>query len=914
MPLLSKLLDKLPEHTDLHMSANGHILWICWTGSLPPAISQTLQNYGGMFITQSDNQALWFFFSTDVFMALGRLAVWGSFNEMPVTMELFHGSLQLSTKRQINLGIDMALRHQELMPDTHLEIWVHPRCVSRERDFPGITLEKARTFQGMALAEWLHLKADPRMPYASTQGWYAVLHPLGSPLDKKFQAGWKSMFARLEPLHTAQKLKVQLSQNFLIVNIDNLVQLRSWLSDVLLTCQDVKNNNHDAYWPCVIAVIDRKGIAFTSEVPFRVGLQWDRLMPDFPYVNYRNAYLLGPEFAIQDLRFSGDHANMESWCNVGLGENVSTAQAIPLLMSSQLLAGEGEACFHCGLQTHSAEVCPTRAMPEYDGEVQEQFSHMGLDDINKGFRTIEHALQEHGMDGYATLFSGDETAALLLHAVFEITAMFQLRQCRRQWLTMLREFNRSNPADIPVKQDDSPVWDLLEKLEKADPESLSSLERKLRELIAQNPRDARLRTLLGFTLVEKHDMPRAVDAFRDAANVASSLQHQAWNDLLAGRVLETSGNLPEALEQYARVQRMAPQWQENTYRQIICKVKMGFTDHILGDIMRLIDDDPHYFNRFIIDPESGPGRLIILTSLYPEWQRMEQRAKVELENVQNMASRLKDWFAAGHPMGDYLGVKVEKLHVLANISNYQAHCLLIQERPQLEKEIDERIQREVEELQERYRMYLDALQHIRDEASWFPFPSILHQFSREFNEAAGLINWAFACNFGEATTFQRAHQSTSHLNDLLFNLKKRLKFLRMVRDTTLFSLTLCKGFIWMELAGLVFCFAAMPLLAYFGEGLGLIWLQKLMERQQWEIQKVLLLIVSLVALGIAALRTTLVFDRKRDKLLNEAKAQREKLQEIRLNRIKRQRAAEAETALRVQQEEEKRLLQQRMRS
>ena len=52
-----------------------------------------------------------------------------------------------------------------------------------------------------------------------------------------------------------------------------------------------------------------------------------------------------------------------------------------------------------------------------------------------------------------------------------------------------------------------------------------------------------------------------------------------------------------------------------------------------------------------------------------------------------------------------------------------------------------------------------------------------------------------------------------------------------------------------------------------------------------------------------ALRTTLVFERKREKLLEEARKQREQAQHTRLERIRSQRRLEAERARKAQQAE-----------
>ena len=86
MAQLSQLLARLPEGKDVHMSTMGHVLWVCWHNNLTPAVNQTLLNYGGMLVGEEREQALWFFFTDDVFLALARLMVWGNFNELAVSI------------------------------------------------------------------------------------------------------------------------------------------------------------------------------------------------------------------------------------------------------------------------------------------------------------------------------------------------------------------------------------------------------------------------------------------------------------------------------------------------------------------------------------------------------------------------------------------------------------------------------------------------------------------------------------------------------------------------------------------------------------------------------------------------------------------------------------------------------------
>ena len=122
----------------------------------------------------------------------------------------------------------------------------------------------------------------------------------------------------------------------------------------------------------------------------------------------------------------------------------------------------------------------------------------------------------------------------------------------------------------------------------------------------------------------------------------------------------------------------------------------------------------------------------------------------------------------------------------------------------------------------------------------------------------------------------------------------------MVRDGTLFGLTLLKTFMWIEAVGLLICFVAVPVIYFWGDAVRLGWLKDVLGSEPWSIQKVLILIVSVVALGLAALRSTLAFDRKKEKLLEEARLQREQAQQTRLERIRQQRKIEAENAQRAQ--------------
>lgn len=202
------------------------------------------------------------------------------------------------------------------------------------------------------------------------------------------------------------------------------------------------------------------------------------------------------------------------------------------------------------------------------------------------------------------------------------------------------------------------------------------------------------------------------------------------------------------------------------------------------------------------------------------------------------------------------------------------------------------IQQEISRLQERFKAYLGVLEVVRDEASWFPFQRALVEFNRDFNTCAGILNQAFTSDFHSPEAFRQAQASQPVLDEKLAKLEKRLKVLRMVRDATLFVLILLRSFFWIELVSLILCMIGMCVLLFFGDSFNLLWLQRVIKFNFWELQRVLLIIISIAALGMASLRSTLTFEKRRDKMLEEARVQREAMQRARLQKAREQREAQ----------------------
>ena len=901
MAKIAELLERLPSVKAVHMSANGIALWIYWEGSVDPSVSQTLQDYGGMHICTDRNQALWFFFNIDVMLALARLAIWAKYNPMSMGVEAFPARLVLSVSREQTLAIDITLNSQEIVPPKSIQVWIHPKVCEQASVMPGLSFIKAPRLQGMASVEWALLEADIRLPYTSSQGWYALVHPLGNPLDKTFLSGWRHMFAQFDGVIQRHKFKYNVHETFLMVSLENLRSLRLWVREFLTCVSDVKTQQQESYWPCVSVIVDRRGLNLNNELHKKVGIKWEQLVPDFPYVSYRNAYLMGEGFTLNELHFSSANATMDSWCTVGLGEDMMTEDHVPVLVAGQLISGDGDNCFYCGARNHGPSQCPTRKLKNENENIWGEFGDVPLDAINEAFREIDMTLTRDGQEGYDRVLESESPATLLLKACWEVNHVVQLREAERMWAqspssrTREEVFSMGGGEDDDDRppmtflgrdsKDDSPLWTLFDRFLKPSID-LAKLEKDIQAAISRMPRDGRLRTLLGFVMMERGDSHRAMAAWREGESLSSSSPQQAWHQYLQGRMLEILGRYVDAQEMFQAALRIAPQWLEVEYRLIVCRVKMGFAEQVQQRIVHLINQEPRMFNRFLIDPELERGHLIILTALYPTWSDALQQATDERSNLERLQGEVNAWFPEDHPVAFRFRRRIATLAQLSGVTNYMAFLQVIKKRPGIEKDILQQIQQEIERLQDIYKGYLSILEIIRDEASWFPFPRVLVEFNRDFNECAGIINWAFGANFHDTTSFKQAQAYVPTVTDLLKQLEARLRFLRVVRDSTLFVLILLRTFFWIEVIGIVLCLLFVPAIAIYGDNFGLGWLKTLIRQHHWELQKVLVTIVSIMALGAAVLRTTLIFEKRREKLLASAREHREQMQHQRLERIR----------------------------
>lgn len=867
---LSTLLKDQPSIHESRMSTKGYAVWMVWSGELSSAIPSTFRDFGGMEISSDRNQSIWFFFTKDVFGALGRLQVWANLNVLPVFIQVMKTSVQVGFQLELALSIPSDLYSQEAMPPEGFQVLVHPDLKPVADAIPGISItEYDRNITGLASASWGELHGDPRIGFTSTLGWFFILKPLGNPLDKAYLEGWRAYFAEIEGILKRLKLKYILHDDFLIFSIENYNSLRKWMREILTLLATVKGSDEHVYWPTVMAAVDKSaGFQFNEELPKKVALDWDKMAPDFPHMSYSTAFMLGHPFKIKDVSYSFERSRFSDWCYVHLldgGEE--EGGSLPMVMPVGVLAGEHRHCFYCGLTNHTEAECPSRNLVELNPEVWRILAHMGLTEINDALGALgKHMSGEEPVTMLASLLGDKEPASVIAKALFEGNAPSQIRTMTLVW----RSIGKEMPSGLSklAPPEDTPQLRALSAFLSGD---ISQAERMAKEGALRNPRDFQFRDLQGLIAMERGDLERAIAFWKEAEPLGETPLQFAYHKFLQARGREVLGQYDVAMNLYKEAGALCPRWTELRYRQAVCMIKMGFSEHVVGLLDDIVDENPHVFNRLIIDPEVERGYIQILSSLWGRWNMAEEGAKGALTKLKELSAELHDWFGAGNDFNKEMQHQIAVLIELGDEKNFVIFNRIIRGRMQLARRLKNKVGQEIKHLEKQGDRFRERLKEINDEISWFPFPRALREFNKDFNFCVTKLNWVHQQHFQVAQNFRKSHEFLEQVEEKIRRLGVRLVTLKIVRDSTLFALILGKGFMWLEIICLGLALVMVPVTVYFAEARDMIWLKEMIQGQRWALQKGLVMILSVVALVLATIRTAIVFEKKKRELFERSK-------------------------------------------
>ena len=877
MAKMETLRSYFSEVSDVLVQVDGYVLRLFWQGGVNPVVMQTLEDYGGLKLVEDEDQALWFFFSADVLVAAARLSTWARFNPLALGLQIFPARVIKDHADGKQLIMDEAFWQQEIKVPSDFRIWVHMSMSGMVETGPGLSLQPSPDGNPLDPEIWPFLEVDPRQPYQSPLAWLGVLHPVeSSAQDKAFHHGWREFLSHLESLLQRNKFRFSLHDSFLMFSIETLRQLRTFCRDYFSLLKRLKQENPDQYWPNVLAIVDRKGMNMNNDLPGKIGLEWEHLVPDYPHMFMRNALMLGNEFSPHEVRFAPVRHHPDDWVSVSIRDMESEAAggggALPQLVPPSVVFGPHASCFYCGQRSHAVHECPSRSINPTAKSVWPEVARLDFNAMRSSVTQIDKVLgelpdEETKIAALSSLLQEDDPATVMLKAFYDHTWPVQLRAVGFFWRARSKDLQKA--ADTLAAVDNSPFWDLLNTFRDKDPQEF---DEELRQLQLKFSTDFRLHSLRGFRAVERGELDKAEKAWKEAERLSPHPIVQSWHAFLQARALECLGSFSQAALLYDQVARACPTWYDAEYRRIVCMVKSGFTDSALPALASLIDRSGHFFNRALIDPELERGYIQVLARLYAMWNSMAARAKEEVTNLTRIRDELGIWFLPENTFAAEVATRINKMLERSHIENYVAFQMLVTGRMRIERDIHTHVLDEARKYKDTFKANGVRLKQIHEESAWFPFPKTLVEFNRSYNEGVANNNWALRANFHAPETFRKAQMLVEQEGERIKKLEGRLKFLRMVRDSTLFVLTMAETFLWLEIIGLILIFAVLPLLIFYGDKIGLEILATALAKDRWPVQKALLILLTVFAMGVAGLRTILRFESVRDKILTKARA------------------------------------------
>jgi len=873
MYTLSTLLERLPSVSQARLISSGYGLWMVWSGSFNNAVGHTLRDHGLVQIVEDPCQSFWVSLGPEVFRAMAKLQIWSKLNPLPLFCQVFPLTALVGYDMSLSVSVPRELTRQQAGVAEDLEVIVHPKLAEAVKAVHGLSMGQPVSMQGLASINWHGLNSDQGIDYTSPVNWYGVIRPLGRLGEREAIAGWRAFFSEVQGVF--QRLSIKYlsddAQGYVIFPLENYRQMRLYCTEISALLAELKSTQR-AYWPCVFAIAEQRGMSFSLDLPNRFGLDWNRLTPDFLHMRYRDGYSLYDAFKVNELSYGGDQESLESWCNVSLrqGEGQGGQGTIEMALPRRWLGGNGKQCFYCGLSNHAASQCPSKSLPPFRGEVWTDLGRKDLTDMAQAFKSLDEPSEPAKFLSQATalLKKNEGVDSALLRGMFAIGS-----PCQIGMLPILpRIKNREWPVEAEQLNPEEP-WPLVDAFAYLLSGETEKAKEAVRAVSAKSGRTFEAACLEGFVALESDDQHMAQFYWQEAARLAQSNVQQCYAQFLQARLHEIGGEFREALGLYRQVHMGSPKWLEPTYREGVCMVKMGFTGQSLDIFADLVGREPTIFNRILVDTEIDRGRVHVLSGLWDPWTDSQARAAAVGLNVAALLKELPQWFEEDHPFRAPAQAHLERMDALAHTENYVAFRELGRGMDGFTQEMQKQIDEEIKRIKERASAYAQRLRDVQYEAGWFPFPKLLRDFNNDFNFCVKRINWIMTQSLRTADNFRTARRHMPEIEERLTGLSKRLVSLRIVRDSTLFAMILGKNFVWIEVVGLALALLTIPVLMFYSSKMAGNWIVDGILAQKWAFQKGLLFLVSIFALGTSSLLSVMSFERKKRQLF-EADADR----------------------------------------
>ncbi|WP_419788169.1 tetratricopeptide repeat protein [Pseudodesulfovibrio sp.] len=852
------------------MVASGYGVWLSWKGTLNSAVENTLREYGVLLLAQEEGQSLWFCHTPELFRALARLQMWARVNPMPVLCQVVPMTFLVGYNMDFSASLSAELDRQDSRVSEDFEVLIHPKIKDKVKSVPGLSTIPVGSVDGLASVEWLGLQVDQGLDYETVRKWYFIIKPLGKMSDQDSFVGWRDFSSHILALVQRLGLKYvsDVKEGAIFFPLDNFQLLKNFCIEILTLIRETKEDPDLQVWPVVMAAVSQERLQFTQDLPKKVGLDWNRLTPDYPHVRFMDGFLLSHWFKVNEARYGTEALSLDSWCTIAQREGGAMVEhgTMEIMLPDVLAGGDGTECFYCGQKNHVSGHCPSRSMAAVHPQVWHLLSKVDVKEINSALAVVD---AEAGNGNFASAIRAimerkNDLSSLLVRAMYEINVPAQIRMLKLVWRSRSKEWADGFRQLAPVES--GGVWEALNLMEAADSENAEEL---LKAAQLKSPRNYQPHSLMGFIQLERNDTNQAMFNWQEAERLSYTSLQQGYFAYLQARLDEVGGTLKEAINGYKRASSHSPGWIDPVYRQAVCMIKMGFTGQAMDLFSDLIRREPHIFNRVLLDPELDRGRVQIMSSLWEMWSTAAEEMKQASSQVEALVKDIERRFNENHDYYESANEELERLNKLSSTNNYVAFRMLASGTNKFQTDLDDEVRREIKRINANLEYQAERIRSIQKEAAWFPFPKLLLEFNKDFNFCVDKINWIKTQNLKDADNFRKALAFMEQVEDRIDTLQGRLVTLRIVRDSTLFVLMLGRNFIWLELICLGLALVGVPGFIYFTQDVQGNWIVDALREQRWEFAKGLVIILSVLSIAFAAIKSGLTFEKRKRELFNQ---------------------------------------------
>jgi tetratricopeptide (TPR) repeat protein len=869
---ISGLLKSLPAVSSPRMILSGFGVWIVWGARNNSTIHQTLLRFGGLKIIEQPQQSLWFFHDAQVFPALARLQIWAQIHPEPVIIQVLPSKIMLGESvRDLSISLYSPLDEQKLEPSSAFEIWIHPELSKQVGTFPGLSVQQSPHPFGMAPAAWHLFRADPSFSLDAELSWYFFVKPMKDPDNESFNQRWKQQYLNLKTILDRLGIRYIYQEGLVFFKIDGLSMLNTWCRELITTISHAKSEDKRSYWPCLLRGIPQQGLAFNEELPKKASLGWNRLAPDMPHIPLSAALLLRNDFDIVFLDTSGP-LSLDSPCQLSLASSAdSTRQALVFPASLALSSGSEATCYYCGLKNHAPRECPSRQLFNCDPGIWDKLSRLDFKDMVQAVKTLDKRMEGTSLATVQDLLQAEGPENIIAKAVFEISAPVQHRTLRLVW--------RSKGKDLPegLRQLSPPegdfIWAALENLRTGN---AAHAERMMQQAALRAPKNYQPRVLLGFIALEDGNMRKTETHWNEAHSLCFTPLQNAYLFFLKGRLKEIQEAFDQAHGLYRDAQGASPKWLEPRYRQAVCMVKKGFLDQAWSIFSELLAEDPHVFNRLLLDVELRRGRPSLLASLANPWSATRQAGRKAQEEMEKLSAVLNLWFEPSDAFHQNTMERLNHTKDTMQAENFVAFSKTIQLVARLQKETEKKIQETIATMKIAVHTNIERLRLIQNEITGFPFPRIIYRITGDTNKCARLLQSIIKTDLHAGEKFKLARKELLEAETILQRLIGRLRSIKILRDGTLFFLFLGRNFLWLALIGLIASAVIVPVVLHSLQKADLPWASEWVSSQRWQVQRAVSTITLIICAAIATVWTSLRFEKQKNRYLEGVQRKKRK--------------------------------------